>query len=175
MSARAEWDKGAALAYARVQRGLSPEPPGARLCAWCDAPLTGRRKRWCSDPCGISAGWAFAGPRGWVSEVLAPKCRRCGIDLALLRLARHRADRKGGATAAAMRSILRKGGYDPTRSLWDADHILALALGGENRPENLQRLCTPCHKAKTAEDAAVIAKRRRMKPTKAVHRFGGAA
>jgi len=174
MKARAEWDKGAALAYARVRRGLAPAP-NAGACSWCDAPLTGRRKRWCSDPCGISAGWAFAGPRGWVSEVHDARCAKCGLDLASLAVALHRIRRDSHEGYSSMLVVLRRAGFDPTRSLWEADHVLALALRGENRPENLQRLCQPCHTRKTAEDAALIAKRRRMKPTKAVHRFGGEA
>lgn len=34
------------------------------------------------------------------------------------------------------------------------DHIKPLIAGGENRENNLQTLCTPCHKAKTSDDVA---------------------
>lgn len=34
------------------------------------------------------------------------------------------------------------------------DHIQALINGGEHRERNLQLLCVPCHKAKTAVDSA---------------------
>lgn len=38
---------------------------------------------------------------------------------------------------------------------WNADHIIALVNGGENREFNLQPLCLkPCHQAKTATDLA---------------------
>lgn len=32
------------------------------------------------------------------------------------------------------------------------DHIVAIVNGGENRESNLQLLCVPCHKVKTAAD-----------------------
>lgn len=35
-----------------------------------------------------------------------------------------------------------------------ADHIVPKAEGGGDERENYQGLCTPCHKAKTAEEAA---------------------
>lgn len=46
---------------------------------------------------------------------------------------------------------------------WQADHIVALINGGENRERNLQCLCGWCHKAKTRADVAeksVIARSR---------------
>ena len=47
---------------------------------------------------------------------------------------------------------------------WDIDHILPLALGGTNEPNNLQILCRPCHGAKTNQsDIPRIAKTKRLK------------
>jgi hypothetical protein len=47
---------------------------------------------------------------------------------------------------------------------WDIDHILPLALGGTNEPENLQILCKPCHQSKTSQsDIPRIAKTKRVK------------
>jgi len=47
---------------------------------------------------------------------------------------------------------------------WDIDHILPLALGGTNEPENLQILCKPCHQSKTYKsDIPRIAKTKRLK------------
>jgi len=37
---------------------------------------------------------------------------------------------------------------------WQADHVIALTNGGENRESNLQCLCDWCHKRKTAGDVA---------------------
>jgi 5-methylcytosine-specific restriction endonuclease McrA len=48
--------------------------------------------------------------------------------------------------------------------VWEIDHILPLALGGSNAPENLQILCRPCHRAKTTKsDVPRIAKTKRLK------------
>ena len=47
---------------------------------------------------------------------------------------------------------------------WDIDHILPLAMGGTNAPENLQVLCRPCHRSKTTQsDIPRIAKTKRLK------------
>ena len=47
---------------------------------------------------------------------------------------------------------------------WDIDHILPVALGGTNEPENLQILCKPCHQSKTTKsDIPRIAKTKRLK------------
>ena len=48
--------------------------------------------------------------------------------------------------------------------VWDIDHILPLALGGTNAPDNLQILCRPCHRSKTTQsDIPRIAKTKRLK------------
>ncbi|MBW8617177.1 MAG: HNH endonuclease [Hyphomicrobiales bacterium] len=55
---------------------------------------------------------------------------------------------------------------------WDIDHILPLALGGTNAPENLQILCRPCHRAKTTHsDIPRISKTKRLK----AHHLGARA
>jgi 5-methylcytosine-specific restriction endonuclease McrA len=43
------------------------------------------------------------------------------------------------------------------------DHAIPLILGGENRESNLQLLCVPCHKAKTALDVRIKAKVARVR------------
>ena len=47
----------------------------------------------------------------------------------------------------------------------ELDHVLPLALGGEDSAANLIPLCVPCHRgigAKTAKDVAQIAKAKRQ-------------
>lgn len=53
----------------------------------------------------------------------------------------------GGKCAACTRKI-RPG------DSWQADHVAALANGGENRERNLQILCGWCHADKTRADVA---------------------
>jgi 5-methylcytosine-specific restriction protein A len=36
----------------------------------------------------------------------------------------------------------------------EVDHIIYVAQGGTDDEANLQALCVPCHKAKTAEESA---------------------
>ena len=46
---------------------------------------------------------------------------------------------------------------------WEVDHVIPLALGGSNRPDNLQVLCAPCHGSKTARrDAPMLGKVKRV-------------
>ena len=42
------------------------------------------------------------------------------------------------------------------------DHIQPLMMGGDDEMANLQPLCRGCHRAKTREDVAHIAKSKRM-------------
>ena len=46
---------------------------------------------------------------------------------------------------------------------WQADHILALINGGQNRESNLQLLCDWCHSAKTKADVAMKAETARVR------------
>lgn len=47
---------------------------------------------------------------------------------------------------------------------WDIEHVVALALGGDEAPmsENLQPAHAACHAPKTSEDAGRIAKAKRV-------------
>lgn len=43
-------------------------------------------------------------------------------------------------------------GFNQGRSLWEADHIVPVCMGGgETGLDNYQTLCVPCHKRVTAE------------------------
>ncbi len=46
---------------------------------------------------------------------------------------------------------------------WEVDHIISVALGGSDRPENLQVLCAACHGSKTATaDVPALSKAKRV-------------
>ena len=83
------------------------------------------------------------------------RCADCGLDTYGLR----RSLRGRGMTQA-----LRERGFVPRRSLWELDHIVPLVDGGSHDPSNLQTLCTPCHKKKTAQEARQRAAQRSETP-----------
>jgi len=45
---------------------------------------------------------------------------------------------------------------------WEAEHIIALEISGDDSDDNLAPAHVACHRAKTAEDAGRIAKARRV-------------
>ena len=64
-----------------------------------------------------------------------------------------------------MTKALRERGFVPRRSLWEVDHIVPLVDGGSHEMANLQSLCTPCHKRKTAAEATERALRSKPTPS----------
>lgn len=49
-----------------------------------------------------------------------------------------------------------------SRAIREVDHIMPIALGGHNGPDNLQYLCRPCNRAKGAKHPDDVAKERGM-------------
>jgi hypothetical protein len=130
-------------------------PGGRPLCHWCGQEVGPRKRRWCGEDC-LSIWW---GPRVWVAHHLPPECARCGLDTVAMEERRMNLIRRGAGLQ--VRRALRELGFDPDRSLWDADHILPLAEGGRDSPDNIQRLCQPCHREKTTEQAGRKSRRAR--------------
>ena len=58
----------------------------------------------------------------------------------------------------AARGICQQCGAKVGPKLWQADHIVRLRDGGENRENNLQVLCIPCHQDKTVGENKLGAK-----------------
>lgn len=91
-------------------------------------------------------------------------CAECGLDTDdLLKWTVklfERYPRKGwrSNTSNAM-LLLSHFGFNERTSLWEADHIIPVIMGGENTLENLRTLCVPCHKKDTAELAASRSKK----------------
>jgi 5-methylcytosine-specific restriction endonuclease McrA len=101
-------------------------------------------------------------------------CAKCGLDTEAVR----RKVRGPGRTQK-----LRSLGFVPRRSLWDLDHTLPLIDGGTHEETNLQTLCAPCHREKSAGEARMRAQARRdaepegptfTPPRRRVKRRGGA-
>lgn len=52
---------------------------------------------------------------------------------------------------------------DGGREAWDVEHVIPLAMGGEDGGDNLKPAHVKCHKPKTAEDAGKLAKAERLR------------
>ena len=52
----------------------------------------------------------------------------------------------------SMRELIEQGFITRRRkSWWEADHIVAVAEGGDSNLENIRTLCIPCHRGVTRE------------------------
>jgi 5-methylcytosine-specific restriction endonuclease McrA len=153
-------------AHRRPTIRFSEAPRGQ--CRWCGEPIlhasgerrgeVNRRRRWhpkCVDQYNAS-------DPGEVRRMLRKRdrgrCAICRLDTNALRR-----ELKGRGRARK----LRERGFKPRQSLWEVDHVVPLIDGGGHAADNLQTLCTPCHKLKTAEEARSRAAQSRITPTPA--------
>lgn len=132
------------------------------ICRWCGKAILhesgekkgelNRRRRW--HPSCVDA-YNASDPRE--ARRLVRKrdrgiCASCGLDTR--KLAR---SVKGRGRTKKLRDL----GFKPRRSLWELDHIMPLIDGGGHDLANLQTLCVPCHKTKSAAEAQGRAQLRR--------------
>jgi len=54
------------------------------------------------------------------------------------------------------------GTIDGTREVWDVEHVVPLAQGGDDHGENLRPAHKACHAGKTARDAGDTARAKRL-------------
>lgn len=160
----------------RAARG----PNGRRLCRWCGVEVGKGRQTWCSQACvdQFLVRRSAAGARRFILERDGGRCAGCGMECerihGLLRRleyglrfgwrdtrARRRVVERWATAGRRLRALLVESGYDVGRSLWDADHIVPVVLGGGPEPENLRTLCQVCHKVETAKLARERARARR--------------
>lgn len=149
-------------AHRRPEIRFSDAPRGT--CRWCGEAILhergdkrgrlDRRRRW--HPACVDA-YNASDPREARRRVRRRDrgvCAGCGLDTyALKRRLRGRGSHRK----------LRELGFKPRKSLWELDHVVPLIDGGGHELRNLQTLCTPCHKRKTAEEAARRGERRRQR------------
>lgn len=129
---------------------------GNRLCRYCAKPVKPPKRSWCSKDC-VDEYLVRSNPATARSKVFARDkgvCAKCGFSIS------GQLSKENEIELAAM-------GFDlPEHTswwkhcdgsegwIWQMDHILPVAHGGGACGlENLQTLCTPCHKAKTAKQA----------------------
>jgi hypothetical protein len=136
-------------------------------CHWCNAELTGRQQRWCSQAC-VEARLVRISP-SYVTQRVAQRdygvCARCHVDTRIQKRAwmrlrdfvtRHwRRLLPYASVVYVDRFASQKYGVPEARlhsNWWDADHIVPVVEGGGGCGlENYRTLCLKCHKEVTAE------------------------
>jgi 5-methylcytosine-specific restriction protein A len=140
----------------RVDRGSLPKGQNGRsLCRWCNLEVPPRRFTFCSNWCVHE--WRLRSDAGYLREQVFRRdrgvCAICTRDTraAYFELKRSRGTHRQRLLESwGLKRISRK-------SLWDADHILAVIEGGgECDLANLRTLCLICHRQQT------LALRRRL-------------
>ncbi len=140
-------------AHRRPEIRFSDAPRGT--CRWCGEPILHEsgskqgkpdfRRRWHPDCVDFYNQSDPREARRTVRKRDRGHCAECGLDTNALR-------RKIRGRGSHRR--LRELGFKPRKSLWELDHIVPLIDGGGHELSNLQTLCTPCHKRKTALEAS---------------------
>lgn len=133
-----------------AERALGTLIDGRPMCRWCGKPCKGRRESFCSTDCVreymIRASSSFL--RLAVLERDHGICARCRLDCRKLEAAMH-------ALKDHERVVfLLAAGFKPhdarRRSLWDADHVKPVVMGGGAAGlDNLRTLCVKCHREVT--------------------------
>lgn len=126
-------------------------PNGRNLCRWCKTEVSGRRRTFCSDGCVHE--WRLRSSTSYLRDCVFARdkgiCALCGHDTV-----KHRRKVMRLPFAERMHEIRRlqeSGAISKARKTWwEADHIIAVAEGGDSNLENIRTLCRPCHTQVTA-------------------------
>lgn len=133
-------------------------------CRWCGEGIfrpdgtRNARRRWhkpCQEALDLRINWGAMRMRAFSRDF--GTCRACGFDAegAALELTRQAVERRAARGATPFGRLLVDSGFDLSSSLWEADHVLALADGGAHDVDWLWVLCQLCHGRKTQLEAAV--------------------
>ncbi|MBV9769050.1 MAG: HNH endonuclease [Bryobacterales bacterium] len=132
------------------RRTFEKGPNGRNLCRWCSLEVPKGRHTFCSEWC--VEEWRLRTDPGYLRDKVLERdrgvCALCGVDCLQTEQQLKRL-RGTGRLKAFLDWGLRAGSR---KSLWDADHIVAVVEGGgECDLENIRTLCLKCHRAATAE------------------------
>ena len=123
---------------------------GRALCRWCALEVPQRRRTFCSEYCVHE--WRLRTDPAYLRDQVFARdcgiCTACGVDTEALRKQFRKLDYR------ARRQFLKEWGLKEgwRRSLWDADHVIAVAEGGgECDLSNMRTLCLNCHRLATTE------------------------
>ncbi|MBC7925975.1 MAG: HNH endonuclease [Bryobacteraceae bacterium] len=150
--------KGGRVVKAELPRGLE----GRTLCRWCELEVPPRRRTFCSDFCVDQ--WRLRTDTSYLRDKTFARdlgvCAACHTDTVAAYL-----DIKRSRGTARLRKLQHWGLKALTRkTLWDADHIVAVVEGGGACDlSNIRTLCLLCHRRETAE-----LRSRRTRPPHAV-------
>jgi len=160
------------LKHRRPEIRFSDAPRGT--CRWCGESirhesgakrgLVDRRRRW--HPICVEI-YNATDPRALRQRVRRRDrgvCALCRVNTLQLRR-----QLKGRGMWARMRER----GFVPRRSLWELDHKIPLVDGGTHELSNLQTLCVPCHRKKSAREQRDRALRARSSACDAVAEGAG--
>jgi 5-methylcytosine-specific restriction protein A len=177
-----------------IIRGYPKGPDGKPICRWCKAPVPKGRRMYCSSKCNdeyLIRNYSKS-QRAFLWQRDKGICCQCGCDTEAIEereqsfrrlrgfeiwdgrrhiLRTPEEQRQAELDWSEYRAWMTRAGFSHAISLWQADHKIEVAAGGaELGLDNLQTLCTPCHKAKTARFAAdrAAAKRRAKQPELAI-------
>lgn len=149
-------------------------PNGRGLCRFCKREVPKGKRTFCGDDCVHQ--WKLRSDPGYLRVFVFKRdlgiCASCKTDTRmtaiLLQNALHAAG--GNVKEERYKALLAEYKLTPheaQKSLWQADHIRPVAEGGgESGLDNIQTLCTKCHKLKTAIQVGKNAKPRKLKPLK---------
>ena len=147
----------------RAERSALPKGSSGRpLCRWCALEVPTRRFTFCSEWCVHE--WRLRSSPAYLRQQVLRRdqgiCAICSTNTisAFLRLKK--------ARGTSRQSMLEAWGLTrmTRRSLWDADHILAVVEGGgECDLQNIRTLCLRCHKQETLRLRARLIEQRRSK------------
>jgi 5-methylcytosine-specific restriction protein A len=132
-----------------ADRTALPRGPNGRcLCRWCQLEVPAGRHTFCSEFC--VEEWRLRSNPGHLRDRVLQRdkgiCAACGADC--IAEYSHIRRLRGGARVKAAAAWGLKG----RKSLWDADHIVPVMLGGgECDLSNMRTLCLKCHRSRHAE------------------------
>lgn len=164
-----------------IRYPVTRDEKNRRLCRWCQKPVAKGRQSYCSDQCQIEVDIRTSAnaARRHVHDRDKGVCRSCGLDTdKLCRILYYANESSAGhkyrkihwsrirlhwPIDPTVQTILLVLGFNAlsNQHYWEADHVVELSDGGDGGLANLQTLCIPCHKRKTAANAGRRASARR--------------
>lgn len=148
------------LARCGIPVRLRDRKPGQ--CRYCLGPLTGRQQSYCRPEHAHEFRILNEPLYARLVVLLRDKgrCAACGVETIAPEVRARIAPAVGRRAYHIPISPIR-GWRSLFLTTWECDHVVELARGGTSELFNLQTLCPPCHRAKTARFARERAAERR--------------